>query len=224
MLVRVSILVILEIQSDRETLNELMLFEVEFQSLLSWKYNQIKPLDGDSFRKKILFQSLLSWKYNQIVNFIRRKELIFLSFNPCYLGNTIRSLFKFSRLRTQSTFQSLLSWKYNQISSLLVSVFCLVYCFNPCYLGNTIRSQESPNGNINDKLVSILVILEIQSDQELLSVAWPDNTVSILVILEIQSDLDPDDMKDGLLFSFNPCYLGNTIRSIIIKFLNIRMI
>jgi len=63
---KVSILVILEIQSDLEDIEEIVQSApVMFQSLLSWKYNQIY-IDFSTTLKAVLFQSLLSWKYNQI--------------------------------------------------------------------------------------------------------------------------------------------------------------
>ena len=37
-----------------------------FQSLLSWKYNQISEFDSNEIIGIAKFQSLLSWKYNQI--------------------------------------------------------------------------------------------------------------------------------------------------------------
>ena len=62
--------------------------------------------------------------------------------------------------------------------------------FNPCYLGNTIRSMDGAKRKAGVFKVSILVILEIQSDQR-------------------QGDLTENEFQ----MCFNPCYLGNTIRS-----------
>ena len=115
-----------------------------------------------------MFQSLLSWKYNQILLKTKVDITYLLSFNPCYLGNTIRSL-RQVRCSIQKS------------------------CFNPCYLGNTIRSFFALFIYIIVTIVSILVILEIQSDLD----SWAAGTsviqtVSILVILEIQSDQSPE--------------------------------
>ena len=135
----VSILVILEIQSDQvfmkhpevrgwgfnpcylgNTIRSGLFFFfgysiIKFQSLLSWKYNQIFYLSSFVWQIKVKFQSLLSWKYNQICIFEMRIFEYHLSFNPCYLGNTIRSPKNKEQKKTTSMFQSLLSWKYNQI-------------------------------------------------------------------------------------------------------------
>ena len=89
------------------------IFPTKFQSLLSWKYNQIRRSDG-LLSTDAAFQSLLSWKYNQIAR-------------------------NFATNQFDLLFQSLLSWKYNQISDFL--------CFYTSRF-----------------FVSILVILEIQSD------------------------------------------------------------
>ena len=62
--------------------------------------------------------------------------------------------------------------------------------FNPCYLGNTIRSLWTETHMCEHPQVSILVILEIQSDHSWQSQEWV------------------------MSLSFNPCYLGNTIRSV----------
>ena len=136
-------------------------------------------------------------------------------FNPCYLGNTIRSFPAIVGVEVSIEFQSLLSWKYNQI--------CIPSTMN------VILAEK----------VSILVILEIQSDRQAqwINAFW--DRVSILVILEIQSDLFSDkiakiscntsfqsllswkynqiesksDQRLNWYTRFNPCYLGNTIRS-----------
>ena len=134
----VSILVILEIQSDLKNEQNRIRENTMFQSLLSWKYNQILSpfIDDDDDRA---FQSLLSWKYNQIQTIDQTNELKKERFNPCYLGNTIRSLRQVRRSMQKS-------------------------CFNPCYLGNTIRSNARCCVRVVAIGVSILVILEIQSD------------------------------------------------------------
>ena len=266
-----------------------------FQSLLSWKYNQITNISDPEEAAALMFQSLLSWKYNQIMPHLRVVVVGFHSFNPCYLGNTIRSLHVIEKIASKirirfnpcylgntirsqsclyngstglSMFQSLLSWKYNQIC-LSAGLYPLSasLCFNPCYLGNTIRSElwywfeYQPHHHVSILVileiqsdrglrvqkgggwrVSILVILEIQSDQYLTGKGCESirvsilvileiqsdqpfenqfirlTIVSILVILEIQSDLGNGFLKTNKTICFNPCYLGNTIRSSMTSF------
>ena len=149
---KVSILVILEIQSDRND-------------------------DLNNPRNWMLFQSLLSWKYNQIMTpIVYLLNFFAWSFNPCYLGNTIRSSigrrlsWKYNQISTfvlilslNSEFQSLLSWKYNQINgqiNLWGSDFKFQSLLSWKY--NQIRYYLFPHDWTLE--VSILVILEIQSD------------------------------------------------------------
>ena len=123
-------------------------------------------------------------------------------------------------------FQSLLSWKYNQIMTTTPSNIYMPYCFNPCYLGNTIRSSLSFSVETMLKLVSILVILEIQSD--LTFPQAPFHKVSSFNPCYLGNTIRSgmiDQKIEKLLFGFNPCYLGNTIRSLvpIIRGFNITM-
>ena len=163
----------------------------QFQSLLSWKYNQIKTNCSYIFLESLLFQSLLSWKYNQIV------------WAP-------------AQHRHCCLFQSLLSWKYNQIFG--VHPFFSAFCFpgfNPCYLGNTIRSfsrmwSAGGEGSFNPCYLGNT----IRSPPCPKAWSFLGNVVSILVILEIQSDLSIRLSFPTCAFCFNPCYLGNTIRSL----------
>ena len=113
----------------------------KFQSLLSWKYNQIWVNVSALLVSLVLFQSLLSWKYNQIALYMLFFQKLIICFNPCYLGNTIRSVNRKTK-------------KVNRIKG-----------FNPCYLGNTIRSAMGHCWSCIIGGVSILVILEIQSDR-----------------------------------------------------------
>ena len=307
----VSILVILEIQSDQKQCQAWDYSCKKFQSLLSWKYNQIHvsagvdwaeiaksfnpcylgntirsplpmpphPCDGcfnpcylgntirskqfkKNSKKESKFQSLLSWKYNQILfgqhrlkNIQKQVSILVIleiqsdlknsifdflkveCFNPCYLGNTIRSHgWALSIIQRKCCFNPC------YLGNTIRSTDCIVnsqaiLCFNPCYLGNTIRSisfakerdrKESFQSLLSWKYNQISFFPAFSNSnlwfQSLLS--WKYNQisrsnrkkgwnyyVSILVILEIQSDLQVDDPSSISMFGFNPCYLGNTIRS-----------
>ena len=168
---------------------------ISFQSLLSWKYNQIILFFPFSILWQILFQSLLSWKYNQIHAFVLKKIFPY-RFNPCYLGNTIRSCCTHSCNKTLSfAFQSLLSWKYNQIA-FDAQVFDLrPNSFNPCYLGNTIRSAFDAQ------------VFDFQPNS--FNPCYLGNTIRSFIL----------SMSCVICFGcFNPCYLGNTIRSLTVNF------
>ena len=110
-------------------------------------------------------------------------------------------------------FQSLLSWKYNQIGFIFKALVQYLVCFNPCYLGNTIRSLISRI--LEDKVEEFQSLLSWKYNQITFFTSGDDRSwsVSILVILEIQSDRPQYRYIASIPFSFNPCYLGNTIRS-----------
>ena len=137
----VSILVILEIQSDLYSENSSFPLITCFNPCYLGNTIRSKAILVLDF-KTIKFQSLLSWKYNQINLKNETPNPSYSSFNPCYLGNTIRSFNPAESPCNIVWFQSLLSWKYNQI--LLVAAIRHPHglCFNPCYLGNTIRSKS----------------------------------------------------------------------------------
>ena len=232
-----------------------------FQSLLSWKYNQIFPDPEAQFQRPrvsilviLEIQSdlkdinaameaitvsilvILEIQSDQVE--VAALRLAKLGFNPCYLGNTIRSTNKQYQRWWYVKFQSLLSWKYNQIvpeSSIekcLDSVSILVIleiqsdpnmkeytvmriiCFNPCYLGNTIRSVWPVKPAVTDYFSFNPCYLgnTIRSWSANLP-HWWKKAVSILVILEIQSDPSLSGLHCCERLGFNPCYLGNTIRS-----------
>ena len=214
----VSILVILEIQSDRNNFILPKTSTNEFQSLLSWKYNQIYAWVGSVYgcqRVSILvILEIQSDRYNPTVCCAHRAVSILvileiqsdlfmnennnmihlLSFNPCYLGNTIRSHKEYLIEGEDFLFQSLLSWKYNQI---------LAICTWTFFPGNSVFQS--------------LLSWKYNQICPLNHHTRSPGVVSILVILEIQSDLNELGTTLLLFLSFNPCYLGNTIRSVYLE-------
>ena len=172
----VSILVILEIQSDppyfldclrnRRTVSILVILEIQ---------SDLEKRPGVFFMRS-MFQSLLSWKYNQIIITPTTAPNSSISFNPCYLGNTIRSSYWLHghQWEKQGGFNP--CYLGNTIRSNLLIIFQSDNSsFNPCYLGNTIRSLASIEEFIFEDLVSILVILEIQSDRATSEKYWTFN-------------------------------------------------
>ena len=138
----VSILVILEIQSDLDSSLKL-LCNILFVSILV-----ILEIQSDLRA----FLSISS---------------CFLRFNPCYLGNTIRSEGKDGDIDKLLEFQSLLSWKYNQICKLIMELTGLmVFQSLLSWKYNQIKTRSETK--TRSEGVSILVILEIQSDHHLM--------------------------------------------------------
>jgi len=135
------------------------------------------------------------------------------SFNPCYLGNTIRSEYSGNIWAEYALFQSLLSWKYNQIHELGGSKMEGVVGFNPCYLGNTIRSDSSFSGSRASQSFNPCYLGNtIRSEYRYLV---KDFSVKFQSLLSWKYNQISQAVLAGLITvgSFNPCYLGNTIRS-----------
>ena len=111
---------------------------------------------------------------------LRTSSLLFICFNPCYVGSKMESLdtlvqiqlrprfnpcyvgSKMERLNTLFLFSDFFSFNPCYVGSKMessssISFFATVFCFNPCYVGSKMESIEySPLEEALSKFQSLL--------------------------------------------------------------------
>ena len=187
---RVSILLILDV--DSEAMSE----------ALSWAWY-------------LWFQSFLFWMLIRKLNVTKRCVLRCSSFNPSYSGCWFGSTKSVLEVRLMYLFQSFLFWMLIRKLEYEFSLTEKTLCFNPSYSGCWFGSGLKSTLKIILMEVSILLILDVDSEERRAEVFGAiRRNVSILLILDVDSEADKFQVEAFIYLLFQSFLFWMLIRKL----------